>query len=123
MIWCYWDSTDPLHPVKIANILFEPIGSTYNIIFHQNITSKSQYIFGQPKSLPEPINITAAPTVDLRATNNGADYIIITHSNFANAIQQLADFYTLKGMRVSVINVDDIYDEFNGGEVGPGCHP
>lgn len=53
---------------------------------------------------------------DLQATTNGADYIVITHADFLAQAQQLAAYRALgNGFRTAVIDVQDIYDEFNGG--------
>ena len=51
----------------------------------------------------------------LRSPDNGADYILITHHDFLKAAQILADYRASQGMRVAVVDVQDIYDEFNGG--------
>ena len=50
---------------------------------------------------------------------NAADYIIISHSDFLNAIQPLAAYRASQGFRVRVVDVQDIYDEFNGGVFDP----
>ncbi len=53
---------------------------------------------------------------DIRVSSQGADYIIITHRNFLAAAQQLATHrQTSNNVRAQVIDVQDIYDEFNYG--------
>lgn len=53
---------------------------------------------------------------DIRVNAQGADYIIITHRNFLAAAQQLAAHrQTRNNVRVHVVDVQDIYDEFNYG--------
>jgi len=62
---------------------------------------------------------------DLRATANAADYILITHADFLDAAQRLAAYRRqdrgryakdrFDNMRVAVVNVEDIYDEFSFG--------
>ena len=39
----------------------------------------------------------------------------ISHADFLAAIQPLADYRASRGIRVSVIDVQDIYDEFSHG--------
>ena len=58
---------------------------------------------------------------DLRATHNGADYIIITHNNFISDVQPLADFRSEQGLRTKVVDVQNIYDEFNYGILHPNA--
>jgi len=50
---------------------------------------------------------------------NGADYIMITHEDFYDALDPLVDHYINRGMRVCRVKVGDIYDEFNFGMKDP----
>ncbi len=57
---------------------------------------------------------------DIRANSTGADYIIITHPLFITSANVLAnDRSSRNNIRTSVINVLDIYDEFNFGHLNP----
>ena len=56
---------------------------------------------------------------DLRSTHNAADYIIITHNHFIQDVQRLADFRSQQGLRTIVVDVQNIYDEFNHGILNP----
>ena len=65
-----------------------------------------------------------SPSSDLRNTNNGADYIIISHENFLPAAERLAIFRSsnLKGIanpRIKVVDVAEIYNEFSYGLLDP----
>ena len=64
-------------------------------------------------------NISVDPPSDLRGTHNGADYIIITHNSFMPDVQPLADFRSQQGLRTKVVDVQNIYDEFNHGILNP----
>ena len=52
-------------------------------------------------------------------TSKPADYIIITHEDFTDAIKLLADFRAQQGHTVLTIKVRDIYDEFGDGAETP----
>ncbi len=54
---------------------------------------------------------TALQTIN----NNGADMIIITHPQFYNAANQLAEYRRNQGYRIELVNIDDIYKEFSYG--------
>ena len=56
---------------------------------------------------------------DLRSAHNGADYIVITHNHFIQDIQRLAAFRSQQGLRTKVVDVQNIYDEFNHGILNP----
>ncbi len=58
---------------------------------------------------------------DLRSTHNAADYILITHESFMEDVQPLADFRSQQGMRTKVVDVQNIYDEFNHGILNPNA--
>ena len=78
------------------------------------------------------VQTTAAAVVedsgsDLAETANGADYILITHKDIGwdgsgSAYPWLDDLAALRqaqGLRVKLVNVQDIYDEFSYGLVTP----
>ena len=69
--------------------------------------------------LKEPDSITRDQPSALLATAQQADYLIITHPRLRQAIAPLAAFHRSRGLRVAVIDVQDVYDEFNHGIVHP----
>jgi hypothetical protein len=66
-----------------------------------------------------PVSITANLPSSLRQPSNGADLIIITRREFANSLQPLVRLRQSQGLAVEVIDVEDIYDEFNNGHKSP----
>jgi hypothetical protein len=56
---------------------------------------------------------------DLIHPANGADYLIITHQDFYTAVQPLANDRASRGLRVKMVKVQDVYDEFNFGLLDP----
>jgi len=56
---------------------------------------------------------------DLRSNDHQADYIMITHRSLRAGAERLADFHRSRGLAVDVVDVQDIYDEFNYGIVRP----
>ena len=77
-------------------------------------------------SLHEPIISTFTPSQpwvqangnsgrsDLLSKQNGADWIVITHKDFWDATMTLSDYRQSK-YRVAQVDVQQIYDQFNGG--------
>jgi hypothetical protein len=53
----------------------------------------------------------------LGATGQQADYLMIAHASLLDAIQPLAEHRRREGLAVAVVDVQDIYDEFNHGIV------
>ena len=95
-----WDITDPFNPVNISNFLIAQDGASYTLSFQQDITEMHQYLIEETDKISPPSGITRGQAEDLRNSINGADYIIISHPDFTNAIQPLANNYIAKGLRV-----------------------
>ncbi len=68
-----------------------------------------------------PADLTQDTPSALRDPANGADYLIISHADFRAALPPLADTRARQGLRVQVVDVQDIYDEFNGGVMEPAA--
>jgi hypothetical protein len=45
----------------------------------------------------------------------GADFVVITHRDFRNSVEPLAQLHRNEGMSVAVVDVEDVYDEFSFG--------
>ncbi len=79
------------------------------------ITHPKRYLIVDAHHLLSPNNITKDQPSNLQTPHQGADYILITHRDFWQAATRLAQYRTDLGMSVTVVDVQDIYDEFNGG--------
>ncbi|MCC6545168.1 MAG: hypothetical protein IT392_11855 [Nitrospirae bacterium] len=55
------------------------------------------------------------PYLPSSISSKSADYIIITHEDFADAIKPLADYRAKQGHTVLTVKVNEIYDEFGDG--------
>ncbi len=113
------DITDPSNSARIVNGSIYYDGSFYQIWFNQQIEAAHRYLAVSPSSWLTPEAITQDNSSNLRDPSNGADYIIISHSDFIQAIQPLANYRATQGLRVKVIDVQDVYDEFSGGVFDP----
>lgn len=78
-----------------------------------------QYIAITNDKFLKPEKIIKDTPSDLRNQHNGADYIIITATELMRDMQPLANFRSQQGMRTKVVDVQDIYDEFNHGILNP----
>jgi hypothetical protein len=56
---------------------------------------------------------------NLQSPSNNADYILITYKDFLESAESLKTHYQQKAINTKVINVEDIYDEFNFGKLSP----
>jgi hypothetical protein len=110
-----YNISDPFHPSRIVNVLIEDEGGTYRITFTQTLNQETQYLAQTPITRLHVLSIELDQPSNLQDTTNQADYLLITHSSFISETQRLADWRATQGMKVKVIDVQDIYDEFNGG--------
>lgn len=51
----------------------------------------------------------------LKTAYRQTDYIMITHRRLLDAVKPLADFHRQRGLSVALVDVEDVYDEFNHG--------
>src|SRR5205085_4581011 len=72
-----------------------------------------------PDKVLQPVSITANQPSTISNAGNGADFVIITNRAFAASVQPLADLRQSQGYRVSVVDVDNVYDEFSYGVHSP----
>ncbi|MDR3667145.1 MAG: C25 family cysteine peptidase [Ignavibacteriaceae bacterium] len=110
------------HVIKNADIRFDADRSVY--FSDSLVNDRTEYFCFSDESLLSPDSILHNINSDLRNTNNGADYIIITHPDFMSVAQKLANFRSnnLSGFtnpRVKIVNVFDIYNEFSYGLLDP----
>ncbi|MHB8448429.1 MAG: C25 family cysteine peptidase [Rudaea sp.] len=66
-----------------------------------------------------PTAVRAVAAGDLRNAEPGYDYLIVAHPRLLDAIRPLAAYHRAHGLRVDVVDVDAIYDRFNGGIAHP----
>jgi hypothetical protein len=68
---------------------------------------------------PAAININEPS--NLSGSGNRADFIILTHRNFRDAVKPLADLRRSQGLETMVVDVEDVYDEFSYGAKSPAA--
>jgi len=66
-----------------------------------------------------PQKVRAMSTTNWHKPSEPVDYIIISHSRLIDAIQPLAEFHRRRGLKVAVLDVDEVYDQFNDGITHP----
>ncbi|MCX7661570.1 MAG: C25 family cysteine peptidase, partial [Candidatus Omnitrophica bacterium] len=118
-----FDITQPLDIRSIRG--FEVVreeDNTFTLRFRQefNVLEKRRFLVLIKDNLLVPSKIECKiQSSSLTDTNQQADYLIITHQNFKEALLPLAKHYEKKGLKVKIISVDDIYDQFSYGRKSP----
>ena len=113
-----FDITNPVNVSRIINTAVEP-SSSYTLKFEDTIADRMEYLTLTTSQHLSPPNIVLDMPSDLHSTNNGADYIFITHNDFYGDVLPLANHRATQGLRTMVVDVQDIYDEFSYGIFDP----
>lgn len=62
-----------------------------------------------------------AAATDWRNPGEGFDYLVVSHATLIDAVRPLAEFHRSRGSKVAVVDVAELYDQFNGGIVHPNA--
>jgi hypothetical protein len=79
----------------------------------------SEFSVLETHSAAEPAEVVLDRPSDLRDTRRQIDYIMVTHRSLEQGTLRLAEFHRSRGLAVEIVDVQDIYDEFNHGIVSP----
>jgi uncharacterized membrane protein len=114
-----YNITNPLLPQRIlSSTLVSSGGKVTTTIGVSSTTPITYYVVGAD-ALQKPKSITTYTPPDLSSASNGADYIIIAPTAFLTASQTLATYRAAQGLRVKVVDVADLYNQFNDGIYHP----
>ncbi|MBU0511146.1 MAG: hypothetical protein KJ638_05520, partial [Chloroflexi bacterium] len=114
-----FDITDPISPVRLLKVESQPEGNGYTAVFEDHAEAAARYLALTPAQRCSPSALVPDQPSDLRNPANGADEIIIAYEDFYTATLPLAAHREFQGLRVQVIRISDVYDEFSGGFFTP----
>ncbi len=66
-----------------------------------------------------PTEIRPEKSLNLTGSHHQADYLVIAHPSLMAGIEPLAEFHRKRGLKVAVVDVESIYNEFNHGIKSP----
>lgn len=108
-----FDVTDPAHFKEIINYGFDT--TEHLLVFEDEIVGKKTYYLIANDEFVQATNLKSLKMNELHRTGNAADYILITPKAFLTAVEPLAAHRQSQGLRVKVVALEDIYDEFGYG--------
>jgi Peptidase family C25 len=73
----------------------------------------------KPSAAAPPNDVILDRPSNLRNDDQQVDYIMVTHSTLLEKSRRLAEFHRGRGLSVALVDVQDIYDEFNFGVLDP----
>ncbi len=114
-----YDVLDPFNPVRVTNPGVSGGGGNFTASFQVSHGSSARYAAaGTGAGILAPKSITFYNPPDF-AGMAPVEYVLITHADFMAAAQELADYRQSRGLSTAVIDVADLYREFNDGIYHP----
>ena len=114
-----FDITDPGEVKEVVNISIGPYGPAYKAIFEDQVAGAKTYYLLTDGRVRQPENTTLWQSANLESPANGADWIVITARDFLASVEPLRLLRENQGLRVKVVSIEDIYNEFNYGLIDP----
>lgn len=112
------DITNPLTPTRIVTPTVTFAGGTYTAAFEREISSMNEYLVVGSSGELSPKTIEAYTPEEFLSTQ-GADYVFITHPDLITETQRLADYRAAQGLSTRVVDVEELYNQFNFGIYHP----
>jgi len=109
------DVTSPTAPQEVTGTVSKQEGS-YSVTVTAPGSGKRSLLAFSGTAVKTAGNIKADRPSSLRDKGNGADLVIITTQGLMGSVEPLKELRQRQGLKVSVVDVEDIYDEFNFGE-------
>jgi hypothetical protein len=79
-----------------------------------------QFYLADQSKFKTPLTISSEQIANLRDTSDQVDLLVITHPDFLNSLQEYKSIReNLDGIKVKLVNVQDIYNEFSWGLFDP----
>ncbi|MGD8500463.1 MAG: C25 family cysteine peptidase, partial [Phycisphaerales bacterium] len=124
-----FDITSATDPVRVLNGQISGSGLYTLAVEPPGSGSEHTYLALAAAELKTPVSIVEDSSSALGDTTHGADYILITHTDLGwdgsgQTLSWVDDLVALRedqGLRVKVVDVVDIYDEFSFGLVTPAA--
>jgi hypothetical protein len=108
-----FDTTNPSAPILINSLTIEQNGGTYRVNLPSN-RGRVLYAVEDSAILQAASIVRNTPSTLSTAANTG-ELIIVSYKDWLAQAEDWANYRRAQGMSVKVVNVEDIFDEFNYG--------
>ena len=110
-----WDVTNPSIPRKIST----DFSATSIISFLHQADTLHEFFAVKQQGYEIP-SLLGPMTNQNLAGMNVPDYIIVSAPNYFNAAKKLQNYHTtVNGLKTALVNVNEIFNEFSGGQASP----
>ncbi len=110
-----FDTTNPDAPALIGGLTVEQNGGSFRVFLPSN---RGRVLYAvEDSGISQVFSITPNKPSTLSTAANDGDLIIISYKNWLAQAENWANYRRAQGMSVKVVNVEDIFDEFNYGVI------
>ncbi len=114
-----FDMTNSDTPILITGMAVEAANGGFRVNIPSN---RGRVMYAVENSaLLTAASITANTPSTLSTVAHNADFVIISHKNFLSQANEWADYRRGQGMLTEVVDIEDVYDEFNFGATNADC--
>lgn len=114
-----FDVADPREPAIFENVALTDTGTGWEVSFAVPGGAADRTVLaieGAAALTPEVLPAESTTPAD---SESGADYVIVTHPAFREALAPLIELRESQGLRVAVADIGEVYDSFAFGELDP----
>jgi hypothetical protein len=113
------DVTDPAS-VKLIHPVVESSGNGFAATVPGGNRGKARHLIAMPAAqVSQPAWLALNQPSTLNRSSNGADLVIISYRDFIPSLAPLVAQRQAQGFMVSVVDIEDVFDEFSYGEHTP----
>ena len=113
-----FDVTDPIATTEIAGVI-DKQPSGYSVTVDMAGEGSRKLLAMTSVRILQPISISQNLPSRLRQPANGADLLVITCRDLMSSLEPLASLRRDQGLSVTLVDIEDIYDEFSFGNKSP----
>jgi hypothetical protein len=114
-----WDISDPNQPRRLIASSGATQATVQQVRFRTDDVVDARYWLQTEATYAHPASSRLRSSTVLKDKLIGADAIIVTPKEFLSAAEELATWHRAHGRRTLVVNLQDVYDEFNDGILNP----
>jgi hypothetical protein len=110
---------DITNPLDVSLVASTPAGGALTA-GTSSLGPRTLFAFDDAHVL-HPAAISARKATNLNSAQQSTDLLIVTHRNFRDAVEPLRALRVSQGLDVSVVDVQDVFDEFGFGAASPAA--
>jgi hypothetical protein len=114
------DITDPLHPIELAaQVLTEKGKYALEAKIPWSVSGTHTLLALSDRRTATPFGLMKNNPSSFHSAQSGSEVVMISNPEFIGQLGPLFQLHKAEGKTVAIVNVNDIYDEFNFGERSP----